>query len=214
MINSITIKLENCSDVYKSKHSKKNIKKYIKKLLENLDHEDYLDTLDNHKTDIRKYFNQSLQLNFKLLENDLTLYAKKLTDKDINKIKLNQKLKNIQNKKKYSAEKKEATKKFNEEKKKLNSDSRINPFIKKLYYKVKYDMPNADIPTPIKVLDNLENYKSLFTNYINCANEKIDLERYILLTNNYAIYMSYMTQIKIEIPDDLETRYKTNNMKF
>ena len=75
-------------------------------------------------------------------------------------------------------------------------------------------MPNADIPTPIKVLDNLENYKSLFTNYLNCANQKIDLERYILLTNNYAIYMSYMTQIKIEIPEDLETRYKTNNMKF
>ena len=110
MINSITIKLENCSDVYKSKHSKKNIKKYIKKLLENLDHEDYLDTLDNHKTDMRKYFNQSLQLNFKLLENDLTLYAKKLTDKDINKIKLNQKLKNIQNKKNYSAEKKKLQK--------------------------------------------------------------------------------------------------------
>lgn len=214
MINSITIELENCSDVYKSKNSKKNIKKYIKKLLENLDCTDYLDTLNNHKTDIRKYFNQSLQISFKLSENNLTLFAKKLTDKDINKIKLNQKLKNIQNKKNYSAEKKEATKKFNEEKKKLNSDSRINPFIKKLYYKVKHDMPDADIPTPIKVLDDLDNYKKLFTNYIKCANEKIDIERYILLTNNYAIYMSFMTKIDIEIPDDLEARYKTNNMKF
>ena len=83
-----------------------------------------------------------------------------------------------------------------------------------LYYKVKYDMPDKDIPNPIKILDNLENYKKLFQNYLDVANKKKDIERYILLKNSYCIYMSYMTQIILNIPEDLETRYKTNNMKF
>ena len=31
MLESITIQLENCEDIYKSKNSKNNIKKYVRK---------------------------------------------------------------------------------------------------------------------------------------------------------------------------------------
>jgi len=214
MLESITIQLENCEDIYKSKNSKNNIKKYVRKLLENLSEEDYLDTLNNHETDFRKYFKENLQVNFKIKENNLTIFLKKLTNREINKIKLKNKLTNIENKNNYSADKKEALNKFNEEKKSLKADSRVNPFMIQLYYKVKYEMPDADIPTPIEILNNMEKYKILFANYINSANEKLDLERYILLKSDYTIYMSFMTEIIINIPEDLESRYKTNNMKF
>jgi len=214
MLESITIQLENCEDIYKSKNSKNNLKKYVRKLLENLDDEYYLDTLNNHNTDFRKYFKENLQVNFKIKENNLTIFLKKLTNREINKIKLKNKLTNIENKNNYSADKKEALNKFNEEKKSLKADSRVNPFMIQLYYKVKYEMPDADIPTPIEILNNMEKYKILFANYINSANEKLDLERYILLKSDYTIYMSFMTEIIINIPEDLESRYKTNNMKF
>ena len=214
MLESITIQLENCEDIYKSKNSKNNLKKYVRKLLENLDDEYYLDTLNNHNTDFRKYFKENLQVNFKIKENNLTIFLKKLTKKEINKIKLKNKLTNIENKNNYSADKKEALNKFNEEKKSLKADSRVNPFMIQLYYKVKYEMPDADIPTPIEILNNMEKYKILFANYINSANEKLDLERYILLKSDYTIYMSFMTEIIVNIPEDLESRYKTNNMKF
>lgn len=214
MLESITIQLENCEDIYKSKNSKNNLKKYVRKLLENLDDEYYLDTLNNHNTDFRKYFKENLQVNFKIKENNLTIFLKKLTNREINKIKLKNKLTNIENKNNYSADKKEALNKFNEEKKSLKADSRVNPFMIQLYYKVKYEMPDADIPTPIEILNNMEKYKILFANYINSANEKLDLERYILLKSDYTIYMSFMTEIIVNIPEDLESRYKTNNMKF
>ena len=139
---------------------------------------------------------------------------KKLTTREINKIKLNNKLKYIENKNNYNERKKEAIEKFNKEKKELNSDNRVEDIMKQLYYRVKYEMPDADIPTPINILDNMEKYKNLFKNYIDSANDKIDIERYLLLKNEYALYMSYMTQTIVKIPEDLETRYKTNNMKF
>lgn len=214
MFNSIFIELENCDNVFKSKNSKNNLKKYIKKLLNNLSDDDYIKTLDNHVNDFRKYFNQSLQLNFKLKENNIYIFAKKLSDRDINKIKLKNKLKNLENKNNYLGNKKLAEKKFNEEKKQLKNDSRVTPLMKQLYYKAKYEMPDADIKNPLEILDNIEKYKILFNNYLKTANEKIDIERYILLNNEYCIYMSLMTNIKLEIPDDLESRYKTNNMNF
>jgi len=214
MLESITIQLENCEDIYKSKNSKNNIKKYVRKLLENLSEEDYLDTLNNHETDFRKYFKENLQINFKIEKTNLTIFLKKLTNREINKIKLKNKLTNNENKNNFSANKKEALKKFELEKKSLKADTRVNPFMTQLYYKVKYEMPDTDIPTPIEILNNMEKYKILFTNYIKSANEKLDLERYILLKSDYTIYMSFMTEIIVNIPEDLETRYKTNNMKF
>ena len=214
MLESITIQLENCEDIYKSKNSKKNIKKYVRKLLENLDDEYYLDALNNHNTDFKKYFKENLQVNFKIEKNNLIIFLKKLTNREINKIKLKNKLTNIENKNNYLADKKEAFIKFNEEKKSLKADSRVNPFMIQLYYKVKYEMPDADIPTPIEILNNMEKYIVLLINYINSANEKLDIERYILLKSDYTIYMSFMTEIIINIPEDLESRYKTNNMKF
>ena len=86
--------------------------------------------------------------------------------------------------------------------------------MKDLYYKVKSEMPNNSIPNPSEILNNIEKYKKLFQTYIDNANKKNDLERYILLKNNYCIYMSFMTHIIVNIPSDLEKRYKTNNMKF
>ena len=214
MLETITIQLENCKDIYKSNNSKNNIKKYVKKLLENLEDVDYLDTLNNHTTDFNKYFKERLQINFKIEENNLIIFIKKLTNRENNQIKLKNKLTNMDNKNNFSANKKEALKIFNEEKKLLNSDYRVSPFMTHLYYKVKYEMPDADIPTPIIILNDIEKYKLLFNNYIKSANDKLDLERYILLKSDYTIYMSFMTEINIIIPDDLETRYKTNNMNF
>lgn len=214
MLESITIILENCNNIFKSKKSKDNIKKYIKKILLNIPKDDYLDVLNNHISDLNKYINEQLQINFKIHDNNLIVYFKKLTTREINKIKLNNKLKYIENKNNYNERKKEAIEKFNKEKKELNSDNRVEDIMKQLYYRVKYEMPDADIPTPINILDNMEKYKNLFKNYIDSANDKIDIERYLLLKNEYALYMSYMTQTIVKIPEDLETRYKTNNMKF
>ena len=85
----------------------------------------------------------------------------------------------------------------------------------KLYYRVKYDLPdNSNIPTPIDILDNLETYKDSFNGYIKMAESKNELEKYVLLKNNYCNYMSYMTDIKVDIPEDLEERYRTNNLKI
>ena len=106
MLNSIEIIFENCDNAYKSKNSKKNIKKYIKKLLEYLDEDKYLDTLNNHKNNISKYFNINLQINFKLKDNNLNIFARKLSERDINKIKLKNKLNSINNKQNYLEEKK------------------------------------------------------------------------------------------------------------
>ena len=88
MLESIYIELDNCDNIYKSKNSKNNLKKYTRKLLENLDDDDYIDTLNNHKNDYRKFFIESLQLNFKINKNNLIIYIKKLSDRDINKMKL------------------------------------------------------------------------------------------------------------------------------
>lgn len=214
MVNCILIEFENCENAYKSKNSKKNLKKYIKKIIKNQENDKFLDILNNHLSDIRKYFNTPLQINFKIKEDTLIIFAKKLSDRDINKIKLKNKLKNINNKQKILEEKKEANNKFKEEKKKLHNDKRIEPNMIQLYYSVRYDMPDKDIPNPIQILDNIDEYKKLFQNYLDNSNKKIDLERYILLKNSYCNYMSYMTQIIVNIPNDLETRYKTNNMKF
>ena len=214
MLESITIILENCNNIYKSTNGKENIKKYIKNLLIHIPTDDYLDVLNNHISDLNKYIKEQLQINFKIHDNNLIVYFKKLTTREINKIKLNNKLKDIENNNNYNERKKEAIEKFNKEKKQLNSDNRVEDIMKQLYYKVKYEMPDADIPTPIDILNNMGKYKNLFKNYIESANEKIDIERYLLLKNEYALYMSYMTQTIVNIPEDLETRYKTNNMKF
>lgn len=214
MLESITIILENCNNIFKSKKSKENIKKYIKKLLLNIPKNDYLDVLNNHISDFNKFITQQLKINFKLHDNNLIVFFKKLTTREINKIKLNNRLQYIENKNNYNERKKEAIEKFNKEKKELNSDKRVEDIMKQLYYRVKYEMPDSQIPTPIDILNNREKYKNLFKNYIDSANEKIDIERYLLLKNEYALYMSYMTQTIVNIPEDLENRYKTNNMKF
>ena len=218
MLESITIILENCNNIYKTPKGKENIKKYIKKILLNIPKEDYLDVLNNHISDIKKYIKVDLQINiqinFKILENNLVVYLKKLTDREINKLKLNNKLKYIENKNNYNERKKEAIQNFNKEKKELNSDKRVEDIMKKLYYNVKYEMPDSNIPTPIEILNDINKYKNLFENYIKSANEKIDIERYLLLKNAYSYYMSYMTQIIVKVPEDLEHRYNTNNMKY
>ena len=60
MLESITINFENCSNVYKSNNSKKNLKKYIKKILDKQDEAKYLDILYNGNDYIRRNRNRNI----------------------------------------------------------------------------------------------------------------------------------------------------------
>ena len=217
MIKNINI---NDSRLFKSKNAKLSFKKYIKNLVNLEDDKKVIaKTIENHIDDMQKYLEDACNIKFQINKNDedfdIDLTLSKFTEKDKNRIKLKNKLKRLDNDKNYLANKKEAKKIFDVEKNELKSDDRVSDIMIKLYYRTKYDLPdNSNIPTPINILDNLETYKDSFTGYIEMTESKNELEKYVLLKNNYCNYMSYMTDIKVNIPEDLEERYRTNNLKI
>ena len=75
--------------------------------------------------------------------------------------------------KKIECYEKVETKKFNEEKNKFKADSRVTSEMINLYYKVKFDMPENNIQSPIEILNNIEKYKLIFINYIKCTETKL-----------------------------------------
>ena len=217
MIKNITI---NNTNAFKSKNAKISFKKYIKNLCDiETEKKIIAETIQNHIDDMQKFFNDNFNVKFqieKIVDGfDIKFTLTKLTPKDINKIKLRNKLKKIDNEKNYLYNKKIAKKKFDIENNELKSDDRVNELMIKLYYKVKYDFPeSSNIPTPLEILNDLDKFKESFENYVSVAETKNELEKYVLLKNNYCNYMSFMTGINIIIPEDLEQRYLTNNLKI
>ena len=92
MLESIIYKLENCDDIFKSKNSKNNLKKYIRNVLNNVEPTEYVEFLKKDLNKIKSYLKINLQINFNYKNNVLNIYFKKLTDKEINRLKLKNKL--------------------------------------------------------------------------------------------------------------------------
>ena len=216
MIQNIIIQQTNA---FKSKNAKQSFKKLVKTLT-NLETDKKLiaKTIENHISDFQKYFIDHYKIDFQILINelnfDINFTITKYTEKDINKIKLKKKLNKLDYEKKYLSIKRDAKKNFESEKDELKSDERVDINMIKLYYKLKTDFPESKMPTPIDILNNLEKYKEQIKSYIEVAETKNELEKYVLLKNNYCNYMSYMTKIEINISKDLEERYNTNNLKI
>lgn len=205
MINNIYIIFENCDNIFKSKNSKNTIKKYTRKLLTNIDKDKYIDVLKNHIIDYNKFFNKRHRINFKYKNNSLTIFINIVTEKEINKNKLKNKYYNIQN---YKNMNKQIENEINQDMKIFNKDTRINNNMINLYYNVKKNMPENNIPKPNEILDNKQLYIDKFKNYITIAESKDDfILKYNLLKNEYCSYMSFMTDIPVYISKELKDQY-------
>ena len=205
-------------DFFKSKNSILNFKKYIRKTCNAYNEKkDIVDTINNHINDFYKYLNITNKyiIEFKVEEGYIiNFYFKLVTPNDENKIKLKNKMLELKQKDNFKKEYKIEKKKYEKEKKKLKNDDRVDDMMIYLYNIIKSEMPNSEIPTPDEILNNLEKYTSDFENYITIAKSKKEMITYILLNNSYCSYMSFMTKIEVVLPEGLEERYNSNNLRF
>ena len=205
MINNIYIIFENCDNIFKTKNNKNNMKKYIRKLLTNIDENKYIEVLDNHIIDYAKYFTVKFKINFKYKNKNITIFINKVTENDILKNKLKSKYRQITNINDLNYK---ANKEIKLDNKQFKKDDRINNLMINLYFKAKCKMPDSDIPKPNIILDNLDLYKKKFNNYLDIAEKKDDyILKYNLLKNDYCEYMSFITKIPVLISNDLQNKY-------
>lgn len=133
--------------------------------------------------------------------------------KEMNKLKLQA----LIHEKKYKKQSEQIVKK---EMKKLVKNKNVSTKMIDMYIKVSQKFPKSNIKNPMEILNDLDNTKIDFLDYMNnILQRKINpYDKQILLKNEYTEYMSLMTDIPVIIPKELEEElndpgakvYKTN----
>ena len=119
--------------------------------------------------------------------------------KELNKLKLQ----SLIHEKRYKQQSESIVKK---EMKKLIKNKNVSTGMIESYITVSQKFPNSNIKNPMEILDDLNNAKMDFFDYLNnIIQQKIEpYDKQLLLKNDYTDYMSLMTDIPVIIPKEME----------
>ena len=204
---------------FKSKNAKNNLKKILKDLfLKN--ENNFLDEVKKISVDLeQKYLKQDklykskFEVNLEETNNkkkkiNIKLFRKE-DGREINRQKLKSRLKEIKN----NYQKKKVDKENLKIQKKMKSDKRVTIEMKNLYYKaLMKSNENAKILNPVEILDDLEENKDKFKEYLDIVvkGDYHPYAKFLMYNNDYTKYMSLMTGVSIKMPEELEN--ETRNL--
>jgi|APSaa5957512622_1039677.scaffolds.fasta_scaffold60877_3 hypothetical protein len=119
--------------------------------------------------------------------------------KEVNRLKLQ----SLIHEKKY---KKQSELMVKKEMKKLTKSKNVSTKMIDMYIKVSQKFPKSNINSPIDILNDLDNAKIDFLDYMNkIIQQEIEpYDKQLLLKNEYTDYMSLMTGIPVIFPKQLE----------
>lgn len=197
-----------------SKNAKQNLKKVIKKALNSSDdHEKVLKNLKG--TLIERYyvkqqgFDNTLSLKIDTEKNEIRLYFDRELNTDEykkvqaaqNREKLRKKLHDKINSKKNVMTQQQYMKKMKNEKKMLNKDPRVTEDMIKKYNLLRQNMPQAQFPNPVVMLDNKDEHMQNFFKYIIMTKQYVgdDEAKMVEMCNNdYSRYVGSVYNIKTD----------------
>jgi hypothetical protein len=193
---------------FKSKRCKMKLKNIFKKEFR-IDEENFVENINKRKEElIDKFMNKQKLVNYnfnitkKSGKNGVRLEVELLMEennREIQKIKLHDKIKKIK-----EENLKEKTIKNNIKiKKKLKKDNRVTKEMEILYKNALVEI--KDIDDPKEILDDLNYYKEELNDYLEEIenNDYTPYAKYLMYNNSYTNYLSYMTGIKIKIPNEI-----------
>lgn len=193
---------------FKSKNAKSKFKSFLKEKF-NEDEVNFIENINNEKNNlIEKYMNKQKLINYnfdvqkKNGNNGVRIEVELLMEenqREIQKIKLNQKI----NKIKEENLKEKIIKNNIKIKNKLKKDKRVTKDMEILYRNALTEV--NDIDDPKEILDDLDYYKEELENYLKEVekSEHTPYAKYLMYNNNYTKYLSFMTKVQVKIPKEI-----------